>query len=974
MANNILPIATATSNSPICAGTTLNLTGGPSELTSYAWSGPNEFMSSMQSPIVSTDATSAMAGEYRLIVTNSFGCLDTATTTVVVKTVPTITETTPADRCGPGTLTLGAYASAGAINWYAASVGGESLGTGISFITPSLSVTTTYYVDATNEDCTTTERTAVVATVNPIPSIYLESNQFTVCKGTTSVDIYQGSGIESPIQYAITQIESLGESAYLGEIGSPNQYSITFSESALTQGFVNVEFTTFPEGPIQVIIPPDALAGSYDFVLIVKNSITGCQSEGLNLILTISPMPTATTSIVNVSCKGSSDGSITVTPTSGAGNYTYSLSPGSHLGGPQPEPYTFTGLAPNSYTWSMTNSQGCVVTGQESIIEPTLALNATLISNQISCKGAMDGTISIISPIGGYGSYEYTINGGTTWSTTSYFTALAPAVYVVQMRDATFPSCIFSLNEALIIAEPEIPEAPIVGEIIQPTCLIPTGSVTLSGLPEGSYVINPVSINGSTTSNTITELAVGTYNFSYTTNQGCLSKSSVDVVIRPQPDSPDVPVVKSIAQPTCLVASGSVTFSGLPQSGWTINPGGFSGTTAETTITGLETGTHNYTLTNSRGCVSMPSADVVILPQPFTPTAPMITVINQPSCEIATGTVTLEGLPEGAWTINPGNLTGSTTTTVVSGLLPGAHQFTVINSVGCLSALSTVVTIDAYPIHLELASTATTCNGSKDGTINLVVTCGTAPYSFAWTGPNGFTSTVQNLTGVSGGFYTVSVVDNTGLNASASVTVDESLAPIGLSVSTVAAIHTMSIDGTTILGQTPGSVDLLVVGGTQPYSFVWTGPNSFAATTEDLTDLVGGTYQVVVTDKYGCTATIIAVVDLQVVLSEDQTCVLVIPNVFTPNADGIHDYFEISCLYNYANAEVQIFNRNGNLVFKRDHYGNLDFWGSKEKAFWNGRSENSLNFMGSELPSGTYYYILKLGIGTVRTGFVFLGR
>lgn len=84
---------------------------------------------------------------------------------------PTISGTTPASRCGTGNVTLGATASAGTINWYAASSGGTSLGTGTSFTTPSISSTTTYYVDATSGGCTTASRTAVIATVNSIPTI-----------------------------------------------------------------------------------------------------------------------------------------------------------------------------------------------------------------------------------------------------------------------------------------------------------------------------------------------------------------------------------------------------------------------------------------------------------------------------------------------------------------------------------------------------------------------------------------------------------------------------------------------------------------------------------------------------------------------------------------------------------------------------------------------------------------------------------
>mgnify|MGYP003649114469 FL=1 len=99
-----------------------------------------------------------------------------ASTSITVD-IPSITGTTPVERCGPGTVTLGATASAGTINWYAATTGGVSLGTGTNFTTPSLVSTTNYYVDATNNGCTTGTRTLVVATVNPLSSATMGSNQ-----------------------------------------------------------------------------------------------------------------------------------------------------------------------------------------------------------------------------------------------------------------------------------------------------------------------------------------------------------------------------------------------------------------------------------------------------------------------------------------------------------------------------------------------------------------------------------------------------------------------------------------------------------------------------------------------------------------------------------------------------------------------------------------------------------------------------
>jgi hypothetical protein len=85
---------------------------------------------------------------YRCNVTCPFGPVTATSTPVQVTFSNNIATTTPASRCDAGTLTLGATATSGIINWYASATGGTALGTGTSFTTPSLSSTTTYYVGA----------------------------------------------------------------------------------------------------------------------------------------------------------------------------------------------------------------------------------------------------------------------------------------------------------------------------------------------------------------------------------------------------------------------------------------------------------------------------------------------------------------------------------------------------------------------------------------------------------------------------------------------------------------------------------------------------------------------------------------------------------------------------------------------------------------------------------------------------------
>ncbi|MEL6837626.1 MAG: SprB repeat-containing protein, partial [Bacteroidota bacterium] len=141
--------------------------------------------------------------------------------------------------------------------------------------------------------------------------------------------------------------------------------------------------------------------------------------------------------------------------------------------------------------------------------------------------------------------------------------------------------------------------------------------------------------------------------------------------------------------------------------------------------------------------------------------------------------------------------------------------------------------------------TAADCNGFFTGSISLNVIGGTMPYSYAWTGPNGFVSTDEDLTGLEAGIYTVVVTDANGCEDTASFEIEE---PEVLEID-VAGTTTTPADCN---GSFTGSIDLAVTGGTMPYTYSWTGPNGFVSTDEDLTGLEAGTYTVVVTDANGC--------------------------------------------------------------------------------------------------------------------------
>jgi trimeric autotransporter adhesin len=104
---------TVASNSPVCAGSELNLAGGPDGMNAYLWTGPDGFTSNLQNPIVSDFATTAMQGYYALTVTHPSGCSNTATTTILVNQLPEINIFTSNSACVDELIRLKAIPAGG---------------------------------------------------------------------------------------------------------------------------------------------------------------------------------------------------------------------------------------------------------------------------------------------------------------------------------------------------------------------------------------------------------------------------------------------------------------------------------------------------------------------------------------------------------------------------------------------------------------------------------------------------------------------------------------------------------------------------------------------------------------------------------------------------------------------------------------------------------------------------------------------
>jgi gliding motility-associated-like protein len=189
------PNVTASSNSPICPGTTLNLTstaGG----TTYSWTGPGGFSSAIQNPTI-TNATPVASGIYTVTITLAGGCSGSDTVNVIINSNLVITATaTPSGICPGGSSSLNASSSAPTVlyNWMPVNQSGST-------IVVSPSATTTYSVTGTALGCTGT--TSVTVTMNslpvitfaPMPALCVTSPPFNLTQASPPGGTYSGTGV-----------------------------------------------------------------------------------------------------------------------------------------------------------------------------------------------------------------------------------------------------------------------------------------------------------------------------------------------------------------------------------------------------------------------------------------------------------------------------------------------------------------------------------------------------------------------------------------------------------------------------------------------------------------------------------------------------------------------------------------------------------------------------------------------------------
>jgi RHS repeat-associated protein len=168
---------------------------------------------------------------------------------------------------------------------------------------------------------------------------------------------------------------------------------------------------------------------------------------------------------------------------------------------------------------------------------------------------------------------------------------------------------------------------------------------------------------------------------------------------------------------------------------------------------------------------------------------------------------------------------------------PGTYNATITE--GVCTVVSDNITLTGNEHLLEALKTDITCKGLTDGSINLTVSGGLAPYTFSWTGPNNFTSAQEDLSNLAAGNYIVTVVDANTCSKTLSVSI----------------IEPLQLTANAVTGPDRGSAVLTVFGGTPPYTYNWTLAGQSVSTEANPKGLATGYHTVTVTDAHGCTAT-----------------------------------------------------------------------------------------------------------------------
>jgi hypothetical protein len=259
-------------------------------------------------------------------------------------------------------------------------------------------------------------------------------------------------------------------------------------------------------------------------------------------------------------------------------------------------------------------------------------------------------------------------------------------------------------------------------------------------------------------------------------------------------------------------------------------------------LTGVSSGTYTVTIKDANNCEKQ---YVAVVPSADGPQG-IVSVLQTISCfggndGVASMSITQGTAPYSVLWSNGQISTNVTTTATMSGLVGGSQLAQITDASGCIQPVSFSISQPASAVGVNTTSiTQPTCNGGNNGSVSIIGSGGTAPYSYLWLDDNSILPTRSNL---KAGTYSIMVTDSKGCKITQSITLTEP-APIAASFSensfTICPNQTLSLDA--------GNA-----GSTYEWKKVAT--NTTISTTQITPITEAGDYELVITTPAGCVGT-----------------------------------------------------------------------------------------------------------------------
>jgi gliding motility-associated-like protein len=432
--------------------------------------------------------------------------------------------------------------------------------------------------------------------------------------------------------------------------------------------------------------------------------------------------------------------------------------------------------------------------------------------------------------------------GTFTWTPTSAQARPQPYIFTVRVQDNNCPANAFQ-TYAYTIYVPDILATLTASNHNGYNVSCHGGSDgTITAAPSGgtspyTYSWSPAGGNAATT----TGLPAGSYTVTVTDFNGCPKNFSYTLT-----EPPDlISILETQTNVLCNGATtGAASFTvtgGVPGYTYLWSPGG------QVNDTAVNLGAGNYiaVVTDLNGCHDTVPVNITEPPllQPVIDSAVDISCNGNSNGAIYVSVS--GGAPGYTYSWSPGGYN----TEDITGLDTGTYVLTVTDSNGCIKTVSATIIQPAAvsPLPgLPVSSTNLFCNNDSSGTasVDVILLGGTPPYNYSWsTGDT--TSSVSNL---HAGSITITILDANGCTADTTFIISEP-APLITSIINPSP-YNCGFD-VSCNGMSDANLDLTVTGGTVPYTYDW---NSGADTSQDLSNIPAGPYNLTVTDSNGCVA------------------------------------------------------------------------------------------------------------------------